>query len=270
MAQTSKGNQQDLKVEYQEAWRPSWEDQQVVVGLSLSRSSKSINSLNEERTEDNIWDINKIPLREASRIQPLQNHYPRPSPPDVRHDDHTHTKAQYDGVSIISLNIDGYSDYQCMTTFQEMMMAEAAYVNISDCIVKDDCNMLTGGFAGILRSWWANQLSSIERNAILDAKKIKTEVNGATKKEPGTVNKFVYILMKHLCITKENQAFKAEAGLNTLKCHNMEHFKYYKDTFLIRLYQHTDCGLAMFKQFFIDDLPNYVRKKFYESQSTNK
>lgn len=51
----------------------------------------------------------------------MKNHYPQQSPPDLGWDDIHHEKRTYDGQSLITWNIDGYSETQLMNTFQEML-----------------------------------------------------------------------------------------------------------------------------------------------------
>ncbi|KAA0040830.1 hypothetical protein E5676_scaffold306G00540 [Cucumis melo var. makuwa] len=148
-----------------------------------------------------------LPQTSNSKILPvaqwvdMKNHYPQPSPPDLGWDDLHHEKRTYDGQSLITWNIDGYSEAQMMNTFQKMLLAATAY---------------------------------------------------STKKS-----------------TYETAQILILEALLGLKCHKMSRYKWYKDTFMARLYTLTTCGADIWKQKFVEGLPHYISQKFYQTMTTN-
>ncbi|KAA0058433.1 Enzymatic polyprotein [Cucumis melo var. makuwa] len=173
----------------------------------------------------------------------MKNHYPQPSPPDLGWDDLHHEKHTYDGMSLVTWNIDGYSEAQMMNMFQEMLLAVSAYSARKSTL--ETTHILILGFTANLRSWWHNQLTEPDRYRILTATKtvVKTE-NASTPiqvEEPDMVN----------------------------QCHKMSRYKWYKDTFMARLYTLTTCGADIWKQKFVEGLSHYISKKFYQTVATN-
>ncbi|KAA0068171.1 Enzymatic polyprotein [Cucumis melo var. makuwa] len=49
----------------------------------------------------------------------------------------------------------------------------------------------------------------------------------------------------------------------------MSRYKWYKDTFMARLYTLTTCGADIWKQKFVEGLPHYISQKFYQTMTAN-
>lgn len=144
---------------------------------------------------------------------------------------------------------------------------------------KDSTIALTYGFTGILRSWWDNHLTKEQRDAILNSKRIKDEVgavSGSTlpptnpPQEEDSVTVLVYTLVKYFCGTIENQKLKNDEALEHLTCTTMADYKWYKDSFLVRLYQRTDCRLPFYKLAFVQGCLKFVRDKFQEKNECQR
>uniref|UniRef100_A0A9I9E1A2 CCHC-type domain-containing protein n=1 Tax=Cucumis melo TaxID=3656 RepID=A0A9I9E1A2_CUCME len=201
----------------------------------------------------------------------MKNHYPQPSPPDLGWDDLHHEKRTYDGQSLITWNIDGYSEAQMMNTFQEMLLAATAYSTKKSTY--ETAQILILGFNGNLRSWWHNLLTEQDRQRILTATRtvVKTE-NTSTPiqvEEPDMVNQLLCTMTKHFIGSTQIHLNLATEALLGLKCHKMSRYKWYKDTFMAQLYTLTTCGADIWKQKFIEGLPHYISKKFYQTMTAN-
>ncbi|KAA0066382.1 polyprotein [Cucumis melo var. makuwa] len=151
-----------------------------LAAISLNKDSK-IAMEGQKAKGINMIKKDSLPQPSNSKILPvaqwvdMKNHYPQPSPPDLGWDDLHHEKRTYDGQSLITWNIDGYSEAQMMNTFQEMMLAATAY-NTKKSTYKT-AQILILGFNGNLRSWWHNLLTEQDRQRILTVTRtvVKTE-----------------------------------------------------------------------------------------------
>ncbi|KAA0052109.1 Enzymatic polyprotein [Cucumis melo var. makuwa] len=247
-----------------------------LAAISLNKDSKAAT---EGQGPKGINMIKKDSLPQASDLKILpvaqwvdmKNHYPQPSPPDLGWDDLHHEKRTYDGQSLITWNIDGYSEAQMMNTFQEMLLAATAYSTKKSTY--ETAQILILGFNGNLRSWWHNLLTEQDRQRILTATRtvVKTE-NTSTPiqvEEPDMVNQLLYTMTKHFIGSTQIHLNLATEALLGLKYHKMSRYKWYKDTFMARLYTLTTCGADIWKQKFVEGLPHYISQKFYQTMTAN-
>ncbi|KAA0041674.1 movement protein [Cucumis melo var. makuwa] len=143
-----------------------------LAAISLNKDSKTAME-GQEPKGINMIKKDSLPQTSNSKILPvaqwidMKNHYPQPSPPDLGWDDLHHEKRTYDGQSLITWNIDGYSKAQMMNTFQEMLLAATAYSTKKSTY--ETTQILILGFNGNLRSWWHNLLTEQDRQRILTA-----------------------------------------------------------------------------------------------------
>ncbi|KAA0065791.1 hypothetical protein E5676_scaffold546G001830 [Cucumis melo var. makuwa] len=166
----------------------------------------------------------------------MKNHYKRPSPPDLGWDGLHPDFRSFDGNNIETWNIDGCSEGQMMIIFQEMFIAATSYLRIMS--QREVVDALTAGFTENLRSWWHNHLIDANREAIKDGR----------------------------TILYSDQSMKALLGK---KCPKMSDFKWYKDTFMSRLYNLTTCRDIVWKHKYVEELPKYVRERFYSTMVTD-
>ncbi|KAA0037024.1 polyprotein [Cucumis melo var. makuwa] len=165
----------------------------------------------------------------------MKNHYKRPSPQDLGWDDLRPDFRSFDGNNIETWNIDEW-------------------------------------FTGNLRSWWHNHLTDANREAIKDAVLEKTEQgpNGdVVTTQPNSVNTLVYVAIKHFIGRTTLYSDQPMEGLLGMKCPKMSDFKWYKDTFMSRLYNLMTCRDVVWKHKYVEGLPKYVKEKFYSTMVTN-
>lgn len=247
-----------------------------LAAISLNKEAK-VAMEGQEAKGINMIKKDSLPEISTSKILPvaqwveMKNHYPQPSPPDLGWDDLHHNNNTYDGQSLITWNIDGYSEAQMMNTFQEMLLAATAYSTKKS--IYETAQILILGFNGNLRSWWHNLLTEQDRQRILTATKtvVKTE-NSSTPmptEEPDMVNQLLYTMTKHFIGSTQIHLNLATEALLGLKCHKMSRYKWYKDTFMARLYTLTTCGADIWKQKFVEGLPRYISQKFYQTMTAN-
>ncbi|TYJ96702.1 hypothetical protein E5676_scaffold535G00180 [Cucumis melo var. makuwa] len=247
-----------------------------LAAISLNKESKAAME-GQEGKGINMIKKDSLPQTSTSKILPvaqwidMKNHYPQPSPPDLGWDDLHHEKRTYDGQSLITWNIDGYSEAQMMNTFQEMLLAATTYSTKKSTY--ETAQILILGFNGNLRSWWHNLLMEQDRQRILTATRtvVKTE-NSSTPiqaEEPDMVNQLLYTMTKHFIGSIQIHLNLATEALLGLKCHKMSRYKWYKDTFMARLYTLTTCGANIWKHKFVEGLPHYISQKFYQIMTAN-
>ncbi|TYK23160.1 hypothetical protein E5676_scaffold142G001850 [Cucumis melo var. makuwa] len=170
----------------------------------------------------------------------MKNHYKRASPPDLGRDGLRPDFRSFDGNNIETWNIDGCSEGQMMIIFQEI--------------------------------WWHNHLTDANREVIKDAVLEKTEqdLNGdVVTIQPNSVNTVVYAAIKHFVGRTTLYSDQSMEALLGMKCPKMSDFKWYKDTFMSRLYNRTICRDVVWKHKYVEGLHKYVREKFYSTMVTN-
>ncbi|KAA0033289.1 movement protein [Cucumis melo var. makuwa] len=92
-------------------------------------------------------------LLEAQWVD-MKNHYSQPSSPNLGWNDLHHERHSYNGTSLVTWNINGYSEAQMMNTFQEMLLATSPYSARKTTLTTGQ--IIISCFTGNLRSWWHN------------------------------------------------------------------------------------------------------------------
>ena len=83
------------------------------------------------------------------------------------------------------------------------------------------------------------------------------------------VNQLLYTMTKHFIGSTQIHFNLATEALLGLKCHKMSRYKWYKDTFMARLYTLTTCDTDIWKQKFVEGLSYYIFQKFYQTMIAN-
>ncbi|MCI00290.1 hypothetical protein A2U01_0021307, partial [Trifolium medium] len=125
---------------------------------------------------------------------------------------------------------------------------------------------ITAGFIGQLKGWWDNYLSDTQRKEILTHKKVKSEVStSATQpmavEEPDAVYTLCLTILHHFVGTNVPISEKLNTLLQNLRCPSLTHFRWYKDTFLSRVFQVNNANSTHWKSKFIDGLPHLFAEK---------
>lgn len=128
------------------------------------------------------------------------------------------------------------------------------------------CKFLTTGFSGILKGWWDNALTDLQRNEVLTA--YKTETNPITKTETQKEDvcyTLVQVILHHF-VGPGNIIFdRGRELLQNLRCPSLTHFRWYKDVFLMKVMQRSSANSEHWKAKFVDVLPNLLAERVRKS-----
>ena len=109
--------------------------------------------------------VNKI---QNWRNAKTRNYYPRPTPPDTRHEEGGQlTGRSFDGRCIYGWNIDGKVEPEVPSTIEEMGVAVAAF-KVNGYSNKNIATIIVIRFSAQLKNWWDNYLTFDQRLAILN------------------------------------------------------------------------------------------------------
>ncbi|XP_027337333.1 uncharacterized protein LOC113851039 [Abrus precatorius] len=118
--------------------------------------------------------------------------------------------------------------------------------------------ILVAGFTGQLKGWWDNYLTKADRENILSGVKIddkgKTIVSD-NEHLPDAVYTLLYTISQHFLGDPSLWRERSGELLSNLRCKSLEHFKWYKDTFMSRVLTREDCNQAYWKEKYLDGLP---------------
>ncbi|KAH1265451.1 putative Polyprotein CP [Glycine max] len=163
-----------------------------------------------------------------------------------------------------------------MNTLQHMTMVATAYQTSHECSEETIIDILVAGFSGQLKGWWDNYLTNEEKSKIYSA--VKTDLNGKVitndddKEIPDIVNTLIFTIAQHFI--GDPSLWKDRSGelLSNLKCRTLADFRWYRDTFLTRVYTREDSQQPFWKEKFLAGLPRSLGDKVRDkirSQSAN-
>ncbi|KAI8554885.1 hypothetical protein RHMOL_Rhmol05G0131500 [Rhododendron molle] len=171
----------------------------------------------------------------------------------------------YSGRTIYEWNIDGMTEYQIFGVVHQMMMY-STICSQNNNSGREIATWITAGFTGMIKGWWDNILSAIQRVEILTA--IKIENN---EQKDDAVYTLVQAIILHFIGHWDNQREQSRELLQNLKCPTLTHFRWYKDVFLAKVMQRTDANSEHWKSKFVDGLPYFfaeeIRKKLRDQNN---
>ena len=149
-----------------------------------------------------------------------------------------------------------------------MTMVATTYEASNNCPETLIVEILVAGFCGQLKGWWDNYLTEEEKLQILSAIKHDDE-NNPIKGEDGeyaldAVSTLIFTIAQHFI--GDPSLIKDRSGdlLSNLKCKSLGDFRWYKDTFLTRVYTREDSQQAFWKEKFLAGLPTSLGDKVRE------
>ncbi|XP_012840389.1 PREDICTED: uncharacterized protein LOC105960727 [Erythranthe guttata] len=147
---------------------------------------------------------------------------------DVLHEENENFfNTSYSGKSIYEWNIDGGSDKHIITQCHRMLMYGSA-CRISGNNDLQTAQAITVGFTGQLK-------------------------DGETK--PNAVYSLVLTILEHFTGRFTNKSENTKTLLLNMKCKTLSDFRWYKDTFLSRIFDIPECNQDIWKNKFVDGLP---------------
>ncbi|KAH1265369.1 putative Polyprotein CP [Glycine max] len=153
-----------------------------------------------------------------------------------------------------------------------------AYQTSHECPEETIVDILVAGFSGQLKGWWDNYLTNDGKSKIYSA--IKMDLNGKVitnddnEEIPDAVNTLIFTIAKHFIGDPSLWKDRSAELLSNLKCGTLvADFRWYRDTFLTRVYTREDSQHSFWKEKFLSGLPRSLGDKVGDkicSQSTNE
>ncbi|KAG8644064.1 hypothetical protein MANES_11G096250v8 [Manihot esculenta] len=230
----------------------------AIASLTMELEEEEVDLPNKEREliqlesmlqETEPAEVNRIKYHKPQSTMDLKPYYPRPSPINLQYEDMNYNPVQVDGSSIIEWNIDGLSDYQIKNVLQYMTMHATACRSKGN----DDpaaARALIAGFSGQLKGWWDFSVSNEGKIQIFNM--VKQE---GAQQVPDVVNTLLYTIGLHFIGSVNMFTDRAQEQLINLRCPDLSHFKWYKDTFFSLVFTRVDSQNNVWKEKFLAGLP---------------
>ncbi|KAH1210070.1 polyprotein [Glycine max] len=248
-------------------------------------TSKLINVINEDsdQNSDNTTEIGSVskksinPINSKNWRTPSKLYYQRPTAPDLLLEERGENNFKsFSANNIYEWNIDAQTEYNIMNTLQHMTMVATTYQTSHECSEETIIDILVAGFSGQLKGWWDNYLTNEEKSKIYSA--VKTDLNGKVitndddKEIPDAVNTLIFTIAQHFIGDPSLWKDRSAELLSNLKCRTLADFRWYRDTFLTRVYTREDSQQPFWKEKFLAGLPRSLGDKVRDkicSQSAN-
>ncbi|PIN17886.1 hypothetical protein CDL12_09443 [Handroanthus impetiginosus] len=195
-----------------------------------------------------------------------KNFYTRPTHPDLQFDE-IQNYRNFSGNSIYEWIIDDLAEYQSITLKKQMTMIANIYKEKNKTSEEDAAKNSVLGFNGILKNLW-DSISEINKNKIL--KSYKKDVNrnmildSTTQAHiPNAIEVLVYTILLSFIGDPQMYEQRNSLILQNHKCKSLHKFRWYKNTFLARVYQLEDVESYYWKERFIVGLPKSFFPPFY-------
>ncbi|KAL5177446.1 polyprotein [Glycine soja] len=212
-------------------------------------TSKLINVINEDsdQSSDNTTEIGSVSEKNINPINskhwktPSKLYYQRPTAPDLLLEERGENNFKsFSANNIYEWNIDAQTEYNIMNTLQHMTMVATAYQTSHDAVKTD----LNG----------------------------KVITNDDDKEIPDAVNTLIFTIAQHFIGDPSLWKDRSAELLSNLKCRTLADFRWYRDTFLTRVYTREDSQQPFWKEKFLAGLPRSLEDKVRDkirSQSAN-
>lgn len=244
----------------------------VIPDTPQTTPAKSINMIGSHSQSDREEDpeININPVITGPRLnwkKQTKLYYPRATAPDLLLEENDSNFKSFSANNVYEWNIDGQNEYNITKLLQNMTMVATAYETSNNCPETVIVEILVAGFSGQLKGWWDNYLTEAEKSAVLAA--IKTDSDGnpilnGSDTIPDAVNSLIFTIAQHFI--GDPSLIKDRSGelLSNLKCKSLGDFRWYKDTFLTRVYTRDDSHQPFWKEKFLAGLPKSLGDKVRE------
>ncbi|QHO12985.1 uncharacterized protein DS421_15g511580 [Arachis hypogaea] len=241
--------------------------------VTRQSAKTSINVLHEESQDsDNGSDsprINPIMTTSITKwnglTKPYQHYHLQTTAPDLALEDRELGFNSFNANNVYEWNIDEKTEYNIMHMLQHMTMVCIAYQTAHESFEEAIANVIVSGFSGQLKGWWDNYLTNDEKDAILSA--VKTNDNGESiLNENGetisdAISTLIFTIANHFIGDPSLWKDRSTKLLSNLKCKSLFNFKWYNDTFLIRVFTRKDSQQSFWKEIFLVGLPKFLGDK---------
>ncbi|KAL5123960.1 hypothetical protein HKD37_02G004443 [Glycine soja] len=253
------------------------------LGKYFQNGNKKYLQINSDQNSDNTTEIGSV---SEKNINPINSkhwktssklYYQRPAAPDLLFEEIGENNFKsFSANNIYEWNIDAQTEYNIMNTLQHMTMVATAYQTSHECSEETIIDILVAGFSGQLKGWWDNYLTNEEKSKIYNT--VKTDLNGKVitndddKEIPDVVNTLIFTIAQHFIGDPSLWKDRSVELLSNLKCRTLADFRWYRDTFLTRVYTREDSQQPFWKEKFLAGLPRSLGDKVRDkirSQSAN-
>ncbi|KAG4915104.1 hypothetical protein JHK87_052661 [Glycine soja] len=249
------------------------------VGDSNSELLSKINSLLKTipETPQPLEESSKIRTRHTSKLINSINEDSDNNSKQVSEEEKDKNNFKSFSANIYEWNIDAQTEYNIMNTLQHMTMVVTAYQTSHECPEETIVDILVAGFSGQLKGWWDNYLTNEEKSKIYSA--IKTDPNGKVitnddnEEISYAVNTLIFTIAQHFIGDPSLWNDRSAKLLSNLKCRTLVDFRWYRDTFLTKVYTREDSQQPFWKEKFLAGLPRSLGDKVRDkirSQSINE
>nr|KYP40959.1 polyprotein [Cajanus cajan] len=183
---------------------------------------------------------------------------------DLAIEDKDLNNSSFNANNVYEWNIDGKSEYNIMHMLQHMTMVCTAYQTAHESSEEAIANIIVSGFTRQLKGWWDHYLIEAQKLGIFSAVKIDDNGepifnNGETI--PDAVNTLIFTIAQHFIGDPSLWKDRSAELLSNLKCKTLGDFKWYKDTFLTRVFTREDSQQPFWKEKFLAGLPRSLGDK---------
>ena len=220
--------------------------------MRTRNTSKLINVINEDSDQNSEQtseegsisgkDIN--PINSKHWKTPSKLNYQRPIATDLLLEGRGESNFKsFSANNFYEWNIDAQTKCNIMNTLQHMTMVATAYQTSHECSEETIIDILVAGFSGQLKGWWDNYLTN-DKKEIHDA-----------------VNTLIFTIAQHFIDDPSLWKDRSVELLSNLKCRTLADFRWYRDTFLTRVYTREDSQQPFRKEKFLAGLPRSLGDK---------
>jgi hypothetical protein len=211
------------------------------VSNTESSNESEIGDVDQLTAMFNNQNLNEAEVNPIYTSKSLEKYYyKRPSPQDLLFEENEFYQNSYSGKSIYEWNIDDLNEKQIIDVILRMIMYSTVckQKGNSDSSI---ASFITTGFIGQLRGWWDHYLQEAQRKVLTHKKLIKLEGTSTnvviTSEEEDAIYTLCLAILHHFVGTNVPIAEKLNTLLQNLRCTSLTHFRWYKDTFLSRVFQ---------------------------------
>ncbi|XP_057723802.1 uncharacterized protein LOC130939733 [Arachis stenosperma] len=144
-------------------------------------------------------------------------------------------------------------------------MVGIAYQAAHDTSEEAIANVIVSGFSGQLKGWWDNYLSDNQKHSIFSAIKVNDQnepiISDDGEPIPDAVNTLIFTIASHFIGDPSLWKDRSAELLSNLRCKTLSDFRWYKDTFLTRVYTREDSQQPFWKEKFLVGLPKSLGDK---------
>ncbi|QHO58653.1 uncharacterized protein DS421_3g92460 [Arachis hypogaea] len=244
-----------------------------------TRSSKAINALGNDSNESSSEQSDDSG-KSSLKVSPIMTNsltkwkgltkssaygYNRVSALDLALEERELGFVSCNANNVYEWNIDDKTEYTIMSMFQHMTMVAIAYQASHETSEEAIANVIVAGFSGQPKGWWDNYLSDSKKYLIFSAIKVNDQNEPIIGEDgepiPDAVNTLIFIIASHFIGDPSLWKDRSAKLLFNLRCKTLSDFRWYKDTFLTRVYTREDSQQPFWKEKFLAGLPKSLGDK---------